>query len=267
MKRTALVAPPSRRPTEPARGRRCVKLGHFPGLACLALAILFSPFPLPAFQLDVAPPAASILAPLEARLTADADNLQLGSEYRRAVVRLEEYDRGIAFFERLVASHPNAAYAHLNFGFSYVDKVPAAGSITQVILANNALGEFTKSIELRSSWIALYTRGNSYLYWPRIFGRASLGVADLETAMKVQKADQKRPYHVRVYVSLGDGHWKMDALDKARAVWEEGLREFPGNPQLTARLSKTGDDLKAVMDDAYDITKRIDTSLEELWAD
>jgi tetratricopeptide (TPR) repeat protein len=218
------------------------------------------------FQLDVAP-AAAALAPLEARLNTDADNLQLGSEYRKAIIRLEEYDRGIAFFEKLVVAHPNAAYAHLNFGFSYVDKVPAAGSITQVILANNALGEFTKSIALRSSWIGLYTRGNSYLYWPKIFGRASLGVADLEAAMKVQKADQKRPYHVRTYVALGDGHWKMDDLDKARAVWEEGLREFPGNPQLTARLSKAGDELRAVMDDAYDITQRIDTSLEELWAD
>ena len=235
-------------------------------IACALLAILFAAPPLRAFQLDVAP-ASAALATLESRLNADADNLQLGSEYRKAIVQLEDYDRGIAFFEKLVASHPNAANAHLNYGFSYVDKVPAAGSITQVILANNALGEFTKSIELRSSWIGLYTRGNSYLYWPKIFGRASLGVADLEAALKIQKADPKRPYHVRVYVSLGDGHWKMDNLEKARAVWQEGLREFPGNPQLTARLSKTGDDLQAVMDAAYDITKRIDTSLEELWAD
>jgi len=232
----------------------------------IVLIILFVAPSLRAFQLDVAP-AAAALAALEARLTADADNLQLGSEYRKAVVRLEAYDRAIEFFKKLVDSHPNAAYAHLNYGFSYVDKVPAAGSITQVILANNALGEFTKSIELRSSWIALYTRGNSYLYWPKIFGRAPLGVADLEAAMKIQKADQKRPYHVRAYVALGDAHWKTDNLDKARAVWQQGLREFPGNPQLTARLSKTGDELEAVMADAYDITKRIDTSLEELWSD
>ena len=233
-------------------------------LAWITLATLFAPPPLCA---QANGSSDSVLGPLEARLAADADNLQLGSQYRRTVIRLEAYDRAIAFFEKLVASHANAAYAHLNYGFSYVDKVPAAGSITQVILANNALGEFTKSIELRPSWIGLYTRGNSYLYWPKIFGRASLGVADLEAAIEMQKADPKRPYHARTYVALGDGHWKMDNLDKARAVWSEGLREFPGNPQLAARLAKSGDDLKAVMDDAYDITKRIDTSLEELWAD
>jgi tetratricopeptide (TPR) repeat protein len=235
-------------------------------LALLALSTVCVPPQLRALQLDVAP-AAAALESMEARLASDPDNLQLGSQYRKEIIRLKEFDRAIEFFEKLVASHPNGANTALNYGFSYVDKVPAAGSITQVILANNALGQFTKSIELRPSWIGLYTRGNSYLYWPKIFGRASLAVADLEAAMKMQKADRKRAYHVRTYVALGDGHWKMDELDKARAVWTEGLREFPGNAQLTARLSKSGDELKAVMDDAYDITKRIDTSLEELWAE
>jgi tetratricopeptide (TPR) repeat protein len=232
-------------------------------LACLALAIVSSPAPLRAFQAD----GAAVLAPLEGRLAADPDNLRAGSEYRQAVIRLGAYDRAIQFFGKLVMDHPNASNARLNFGFAYVDKVPAAGSITQVILANNALNEFTKSVELRAAWIALYTRGNSYLYWPKIFGRTSLGVADLEVAMKMQKADRKRSYHVRAYIALGDGHWKMDDLDKARAAWTEGLKEFPENLQLKARLSKNGDDLKAVLDDAYDITKRIDTSLEELWAE
>ncbi|OFV92121.1 MAG: hypothetical protein A3H28_07380 [Acidobacteria bacterium RIFCSPLOWO2_02_FULL_61_28] len=211
--------------------------------------------------------AASVLPPLEAQLASDPDNLRSGSEYRRAVIRMGEYDRAIKFFEKLVADHPNAANAHLNYGFAYVDKVPVAGSITQVILANNALGEFAKSVALRPTWIGLYTRGNSYLYWPKIFGRASLGVADLEEAMKMQKADRKRRHHVRTYIALGDAHWKTDDLDKARAVWEEGLKQFPDHPQLKARLDKNGDDLQAVMDGVYDITKRIDTTLEELWAE
>jgi tetratricopeptide (TPR) repeat protein len=246
-----------RRPQEPARGRRYV------ALACLALGIISNPPPLRAFQAD----GAAVLAPLEARIAADPDNLRAGSEYRQAVIRLGAYDRAIQFFEQLVMDHPSASNARLNFGFAYVDKIPVAGSITQVILANNALNEFTKSVELRAAWIALYTRGNSYLYWPKIFGRASLGVADLELAMQMQKADRKRSHHVRTYIALGDGHWKMDDLDKARAVWAEGLMEFPENAHLKARLSKSGDDLKAVMDDFYDITKRIDTSLEELWAE
>ncbi|OFW44162.1 MAG: hypothetical protein A3J28_02625 [Acidobacteria bacterium RIFCSPLOWO2_12_FULL_60_22] len=211
--------------------------------------------------------AASALPLLEAQLAGDPDNLRVGSKYRQTVIQAGQYDRAIQFFEKLVAQHPNASNAHLNYGFAYVDKVPVAGSITQVILANNALGEFTKSLELRASWIALYTRGNSYLYWPKIFGRAASGVADLEEAMKVQKADKQRNYHVRVFIALGDGYWKMDDPAKAKALWAEGLKQFPDNPQLKARLAKDGEDLQAVLNDSYDITKRIDTALGELWTD
>jgi tetratricopeptide (TPR) repeat protein len=205
------------------------------------------------------------LSKLESALASDPDNLRYGSEYRQAVIQAKEYERSLKFFEKLVADHPTASNAYLNYGFAYVDKIPASGSITQVILANTALSYFTKSIELKPSWIALYTRGNSYLYWPKIFGRAHLGVADLEQAMKIQKADTLRSYHVRSYVSLGDGYWKMDDVAKAKAVWQEGLKLFPASAALKARVSKDGDDLKTFIDDVLDPNKRVDTDLHEIW--
>lgn len=203
----------------------------------------------------------------EAAINMDVDNIQFGSEYRVAVIKANQYDRCIAYFEKLVAAHPAAANAYLNFGFSYVDKVPSAGSITQVILANTALTYFSKSIELKPSWIGYYTRGNSYLYWPKIFGRASLGVADLEAAMKLQKADSvKRSYHVRGYISLGDGYWKMDNIEKARAIWQEGFALFPDNELLKARLIRSGDTLAEYIDNVLDPNKRVDTNLKEIWS-
>jgi len=205
------------------------------------------------------------LSRLESSLSADPDNIRFGSEYRQAVIQTKEYDRSLKFFEKLVADHPKSGNAYLNYGFAYVDKIPVAGSITQVILANTALSYFTKSIELQPSWIGYYTRGNSYLYWPKIFNRAHLGVADLEQAMKIQKADKLKSYHVRAYISLGDGHWKMDDMAKAKAVWREGEKLFPNNAQLKARLSKEGDDLKAYIDDVLDPNKRVDTDLHEIW--
>lgn len=211
-------------------------------------------------------------ARFEAAVAAVPDDLRAGNDYRMAVIvaakndkNLLKYDRAIAFFSKLVADHPAASNAHLNYGFAYVDKIPAAGTITQVILANNALGEFTRSLDLHPTWIGLYTRGNSYLFWPRIFLRTKYGIADLEEALKMQKADQKRPYYVRTYVSLGDGYWKMDDLAKATAAWREGLAEFPESAALKSRLEKQGDDLQKLIDDAYDPSKRVDTSLQDLW--
>jgi len=215
-------------------------------------------------------PTPDSLDALEKAVQAQPDDLKTANDYRMAFIKVNQlkvYDRAIAFFDKLVAANPGAANAHLNYGFAYVDKIPAAGSITQVILANNALGEFTKALELKPTWIGYYTRGNSYLFWPRIFGRTQLGVNDLQAAMKMQKEGPKHFYYARVYVALGDGYWKMDNTDDATKTWKAGLAEFPDNAALKARLAAQGDALKAIMDDAYDPAKRVDTSLKDLWSD
>jgi tetratricopeptide (TPR) repeat protein len=220
---------------------------------------------------------ATALTQYETALRADPDNLRYASQYRQAVLQQAktlhpkegspaDFDRPIKFFETLVAEHPNAATAQLNYGFAYVDKMPASGAITQVIMANTALGFFAKSIEIKPTWLAYYTRGNSYLFWPRIFNRTKLGVADLEEAYKMQKAGPPKSYHLRVYISLGDGYWKTDELDKAKAMWKEGLAIFPNNAALKDRLAKDGDDLKTVIEDTLDPNKRVDTDLKELWS-
>ena len=210
---------------------------------------------------------ATALSRMEEALVGDPDNIRFASEYRQAVITAKEYERSLKFFEKLTTTAPQSANVFLNYGFAYVDKIPAAGSITQVILANNALTHFSKSIELKPTWIALYTRGNSYLFWPRIFGRAPLGIADLERAMAMQTAVPKKSVHVRVYVSLGDGYWKTDNIDKARATWKAGLKEFPSSTALSERLALDGDGLKAYIDDVLDPGKRVDTNLKDVWMD
>ena len=209
---------------------------------------------------------AAALPLFEAALAASPDDLKSANEYRKAVIRTKEYDRAIAFFEKLTTQHPQAAYAWLNFGYTYVDKIPDAGSITQVILANNALTNFSKSIELKKTWIALFTRGNSYLYWPKIFGRAPLGLADLEQAVALsQKEPKQRSVYVRAWIALGDAYWKTEQPEKAKSTWREGLKLFPNNPELKARLARDGDDLEKYIYDQLDPNKRVDTNLAPLW--
>ncbi len=210
---------------------------------------------------------AAALPRLEAAAAADPDSLRYASEYRMAAIAARAYDRALDFFQRLVAAHPQSAAAELNYGYAYVDKIPAAGSITQVILANDALKRFTRSIELKPTWLALFTRGNSYLYWPKVFGRTPLGVADLEAAVRMSRAGAQRPYHARAWVSLGDAHWKLDEIDKARATWSEALKLFPENAELKARLARQGDELKEYIEGELDPNQRVDTDLKPVWSE
>jgi tetratricopeptide (TPR) repeat protein len=204
---------------------------------------------------------------MELAISGDPDNLRYASEYRQTAIRAKEFDRSLSFFEKLVSDYPRSVNLHLNYGFAYVDKIPTSGSVTQVILANNALNQFSEAFQLQPSWIVCYTRGTSYLFWPKIFNRAALGVADLEQALKIQKSEPKRSYYVRTYVALGDGYWKMDQLEKARAIWQEGLRQFPDAAALQRRLSVPRDELKSLIENGFDPNKRVDTDLRELWED
>jgi tetratricopeptide (TPR) repeat protein len=211
---------------------------------------------------------AGALDRFEAALAADPDDLRAADQYRKAVIRTGEYDRGIAFFDELTAAHPDSAHAWLNYGYAYVDKIPAAGAITQVILASEALARFSRSLEIERSWLALYTRGNSYLYWPKIFGRAPLGVADLEAAVAMVRDDPapKRVY-VRSWIALGDGYWKTDRKERARETWREALARFPGDPRLEARLALDDGGVDQLLYDELDPNRRVDTDLEPLWAE
>lgn len=204
---------------------------------------------------------------LELSVAYSPDNVRYASEYRQAIIRSKEFDRSIDFFAKQIAEHPGSANLHLNYGFAYVDKIPAAGSITQVILANTALGEFSKAVEINPNWLALYTRGASYLFWPKIFNKASLGVADLEKALGLQRGGPKKPFYVRAYVALGDGYCKMGKMEKAREIWREGFRQFPNDSKLKDRLSLQGDQLVTLIENNFDPNKRVDTDLREIWLD
>ncbi len=208
---------------------------------------------------------ATALTHLEAALSADPNNLQFGSEYRQTVIAAGEYDRALAFFEQLVTANPKASNAFLNYGFTYVDKIPVAGAITQVILANSALEKFTAAITEGENWLTLYTRGNSYLFWPAIFNRAQLGVDDLEKSLALTKNGAPRAYYVRSYVALGDGYWRLANLDKAREIWQAGLKLYPDNADLKTRLSLQGADLDAFYEQHFSATQRVDTNLREMW--
>ena len=210
---------------------------------------------------------APALDSLEQVVAAHPDNLKLGSNYRQAAIKARQFDRSIKFFEKLVDAHPRSANAYINLGFAYIDKIPAAGIFSQLSLGKDAIAAMSKSLELKPKWIGYYARAQVSLYFPKVFGKAKSALADLEEALALQSKRTREPYYVRTYVSLGDAEWKLDNLEKARAIWKDGLTKFPSDPSLESRLSKSGKDLERLIDDELDRKKRADTDLSPLRED
>jgi tetratricopeptide (TPR) repeat protein len=208
---------------------------------------------------------AAALDRLETAAAARPDHLRYGAEYRQAAIAAEEYDRAIAFFEKLAGRHPDSAAVRLNWGYAYVDRIPAAGSVTAVILADRALKRFTEALEREETWLGLYTRGNSYVYWPPIFNRTRLAIADLERAIELEKEGEPKRYHAHAWSALGDAWWRLDDLEKAREVWREGLERHPETPYLEERLAREGEALDEYLNAHYALGNRVETDLREIW--
>lgn len=206
----------------------------------------------------------SALDEYEAALRADPDHLHRGTEYRQAAIAAGECDRAFAFLEALVEAHPEAPNLRMNFGYAHVDKMPAAGAISRVALAERALTQISAALEIGESWLRLYTRGNGYLYWPPIFDRAELGIADLEKAIELSGKSEPKPYHAYAWAALGDGHWRLGDSDKAREVWNQGLELYPGDPRIEARLSRRGRTLDAYLEQSFSAEARVETHLRQL---
>jgi tetratricopeptide (TPR) repeat protein len=208
------------------------------------------------------------LGKFEAALRTDPNNLRYGNAYRLTTVKINKakiYDRCLAFFKQLVADYPKAPNAWMHYGYAYVDKIPQEGSITQVLMANTALGYFTTALELEETWLGRYTRGNSYLYWPAIFGRTPLAIADLEKAITLSQQTEKRSYHARAYVGLGDAYWRLSNVEKARQIWRDALQLFPDDPDLKARLQYDNKALDAFLNAHFEAGKRVDTDVSSTW--
>lgn len=248
--------------------------------AALTLVLVASPAPGATSAQDRAPVAATefrraldavahqdlatALDLFETALTAAPDDLEIGAEYRQAAIAAEAYDRAIELFEELVAAHPEAGNARLNLGYAFVDKIPVAGAVTQVILANTALTHFTAALEVEENWLRLYTRGNSYLYWPAIFGRTRLGLTDLEKAVALSLELPERSYHAYAHAALGDGHWRLGDVEAARRAWRRGQEQFPQDRRLAERLAFDDAALDAYLEHYFATENRVETDLRQL---
>ena len=95
---------------------------------------------------------------LEGLLSHDPENLRVGVQYRLLVIRGDDYERSIAFLERLTANRTSGPNAFLTLALAYVDKVPVSGKLRRIFLARDAVRSLTRSIERRPGVVSYYIR-------------------------------------------------------------------------------------------------------------
>ena len=206
------------------------------------------------------------IAALERAVTAAPEDLRVCAEYRQRIIALGDYDRAITLLERLSARPGAGPNVNMSLALAYVDKVPAASPFKRIFLGRDAMRALSHSIERAPSLVAYYIRGLINLYYPEaVFHRARGGIADLERARGMLVTLPRQPYQARVYVSLGDGYWKIKDMPRAVSIWTDGASRFPADQALRSRVAARGADLDRLVEHALDPATRVDTSLHELF--
>lgn len=206
------------------------------------------------------------LSTLEARLSADPENLKAGAEYRQIVIAGNAYDRAIAFFEQLSA-RPNAGpHAYLNLALAYIDKIPTVSAFRRISIGNKATKAVTRSIELQPWEVSYAVRGMVNLRFEKgFYHRTPQGVADLEEARRLSATHARSPYVAQIYLALGDGYWRLKNTMKAREIWQEGSGLFPANAQLRQRVTSPDNVVTDTIDRTLDAGARVDTTLKDVF--
>jgi tetratricopeptide (TPR) repeat protein len=154
------------------------------------------------------------------------------AEARDAARRAED-----AFRSRL-AQRPNDVRALVGLARTISQcRIPGAEFMEMGELSAEAISLLQRALELEpSNWVARYILAMNYFGAPAFLGRAADAARELDRLIEQQGqrndvADFARPYEYR-----GALWERAGQRDSASVVWERGLRLFPADSALRARL-------------------------------
>jgi len=212
--------------------------------------------------LAVAPGGAVDMAALERAIAADPENLKIAADYRQLAIAIRDFDRPIGFLEKLAKRRDSGPNVQISLALACIDKVPTSGDVRRLYLGRDAINALSRAIERQPTVLAYYIRGLVNLYYNNfIYHRTARGVDDLTRALSMITKDTPPPVTVHVYIALGDGHFRLGDLAKARATWSTGAALFPDDAALQTRLNSDGAALADLITGALTPSRRVDTSL------
>lgn len=144
----------------------------------------------------------------------------------------------IGALEKSAALEPKNAALQFELGYAYLQPIisgeaagPQAGEWSM-----KADAAFDKTLALDPlHWNARFNKAVSYSFWPPLFGKQQAAITNFETLITQQGGSNASPGFAETYLYLGNLYLQTGQLDKAKAIWNEGLGLFPGHRGLTER--------------------------------
>lgn len=192
---------------------------------------------------DKLPVAAAAAGNGEVDLTATLAELRGKSDYwshTELYKRLHAAGKMDALLEELEQSaqqNPKDPQAQMDLGNACLAYLQMDQSKWQ--LSTTADESFDRVLAIdENHWQARFTKAVSYTFWPDFLGKKKEAIAHFERLADQQATRPQRPEYAQTYLFLGNLLEQRGEADRAREIWQRGLRLHPDDTGLRGKLGQ-----------------------------
>jgi len=110
----------------------------------------------------------------------------------------------------------------------------------QGLVWGQAVAAYDAAIKIDPAhWQARFGKAIGTTFLPRQFGQQPYAIKQFEELKQLQAGRAPRPEYAGTYYQLGLLYKDQGNVDKARQIWQEGLKLFPSNTLLKEQLEVT----------------------------
>jgi tetratricopeptide (TPR) repeat protein len=150
-----------------------------------------------------------------------------------------QMDDAIAELERRVAGNPDSVEDAVALAQAYLKKCGQTDDIRQkAMLAMTADQLLDTALSADpSNWEAQFDKVSSMARWPLELNQGPKVLQQFQTLMQEQESQPAQSQFALTYVRLGDFYERTGDVNEAVQVWQRGAALFPGNTDLSSKLS------------------------------
>jgi tetratricopeptide (TPR) repeat protein len=148
--------------------------------------------------------------------------------------KLGGIEEAVKMFERLAAESPNSPDAQTALGAAYIEKMlQSTDEAQRIALGEKIEAQFDRALELQPDhWEARFRKAVGLSYGPPLSGRQQQAVRQFERLVQQQASLPTQAGFAETYVYLGRLYEQQGNVERAAAVWQQGLSRHPSDTAL-----------------------------------
>ncbi len=148
-------------------------------------------------------------------------------------------EEAITRLEAEVEANPNNLNLMNQLAYAYLQPIIRGGVVGMEAGQWSVKADQTYDRVLEAdpqNWEARFSKAVSYSFWPPMFGKQPEAIRHFEILVDQQSHQPAQPQFAQTHLLLGNLYEQSGNHERAVQAWQQGLQQFPDNPELRKQL-------------------------------